>query len=130
MAKSIRCAVGFGEPNLPDDVRVIQYLLNCVPPASGGPHKELLVDGHSGAATIEAIRRFQWAIAKTPGARIAPHSSLLGTLKKFDPYPHLLLPLMETGTKYTMFSPNGTPLRATANVKLSQAHTGSFKKTA
>ena len=130
MAKSISSAVGLGEPNLPNDVSVIQYLLNCVPAAHGGPQKELLVDGRAGTPTIEALRRFQWTTAKTVGARIAPRSSLLGSLQRHDPYPYLLLPVSPVAVKYTMFLPNGTPLRATAGVKFSEAHVGSLKKTA
>jgi hypothetical protein len=132
MAKSISRAVGLGEPNLPDDVRVIQYLLNCVPVAHGGPQKELVVNGQAESATIEAIRRFQWTRAKIAGARIAPHDPLLESLHDYDPFPSVESAVWLLGSKYTMFSRDGIPVRATAGVKQSAKHpgSGSLKKTA
>ena len=130
MAKSISSAVGFGEPNLPNDVRVIQYLLNCVPTAHGGPQKELLVDGRVGTSTVEAIRRFQWTNVKIAGARIAPRSPLLDRLQTYDPFPYGAPPGWGLGAKYTMFLPDGTPVRAMVGFKVAKTHVGSLKKTA
>jgi hypothetical protein len=131
VAKSIDRAVGLGEPNLPDDVRVIQYLLNCVPAADGGPQKELVVNGRADTATLEAIRRFQWTSVKIAGARIAPRSPLLLDLHRYDPFPfeHVLWQL---GSRYRMFLPDGTPVRATAGDKDygKQLGSASLKKTA
>ena len=59
MPKRLAKKVGFGGANLLPDVRVVQYLLNCVPFRLGGPRRELVIDGFVGPNTVDSIRRFQ-----------------------------------------------------------------------
>jgi hypothetical protein len=44
--------------------------------------------------------------------------------------PEFLGVVESVGTKYTMFLPDGTPCRATVNIKLKEASSLSFKKGA
>ena len=57
--KNITASVGQGGANIPADVATIQYLLNCVPVAHGGPAQELEIDGFAGVLTIQSINHFQ-----------------------------------------------------------------------
>lgn len=57
--KDITQPVGQNGANLPDDVFLVQMLLNQVPPAEGGPTPQLDVDGLVGPKTIGAIKQFQ-----------------------------------------------------------------------
>jgi peptidoglycan hydrolase-like protein with peptidoglycan-binding domain len=52
-------SVGAGGVNRPDDVRLVQALINAIPVSQGGPAKTLVVDGLVGPLTINAIRGFQ-----------------------------------------------------------------------
>lgn len=52
-------SVGQGGDNRPDDVRLIQNLLNVVPASEGGPATKLAVDGLVGPKTVAAISRYQ-----------------------------------------------------------------------
>ena len=89
MTKSIWKAVGIGGPNLQADICVVQYLLNCVPAAKGGPLKELAVDGHMDVVVIEAIRRFQRITGAKMSGRLDPRG--IADLQGHDPFPHLEL---------------------------------------
>ena len=55
MAKTIVGSVGNGGLNGTKDTMTIQYLLNCVPKAKGGPMVELVVDGIVGPMTRAAL---------------------------------------------------------------------------
>ena len=57
----IQGSVGLGGTNTSSDVRVIQTLLNAVPPHKGGPAFKLDVDGMCGPKTNSSIQRFQYA---------------------------------------------------------------------
>ncbi len=57
--RPISASVGVGGANRPNDVRIIQEMLNRARPAWGGPMPLLVVDGDCGAKTKEALRRFQ-----------------------------------------------------------------------
>jgi hypothetical protein len=59
MSCSISASVGKGGVNIPQDVSVVQKLLNDVPAQSGGPITPLKVDGLAWSKTIAAISRFQ-----------------------------------------------------------------------
>lgn len=52
-------SVGLSGKNKPEDVRIVQGLLNTVPTTFGGPEKALDVDGFIGPKTVSAITRFQ-----------------------------------------------------------------------
>ena len=52
----IRAAVGRGGKNDPDDVRIVQRLLNEASPSGQGP---LTIDGIAGPETTAAIQAFQ-----------------------------------------------------------------------
>lgn len=87
MAKNIGKSVGSGGVNLYSDVRVVQYLLNCVPVSSGGPQKELAIDGAAGPLTKAAIVGFQKQKLGFCDGRVDPGGRTLTALQIFDPYP-------------------------------------------
>ncbi len=89
MPKSITGSVGRGGRNFPpSDVMTIQYMLNCLTPAQGGPGKELLMDGAAGPATIAAIVAFQRKIGGVADGRVDPGGTTFRALQKSDPYPN------------------------------------------
>ena len=90
--KSLSGSVGRTARNLVEDVRLVQYLLNCVPLTSGGPTRELLVDGVCGPRTVRAIFRFRRALRGPTGARINPNQQVFRALLAHDPYPSRPLP--------------------------------------
>ena len=51
--------VGNGGRNVPADVTLVQFALNLVSAASGGPSRPLSLDGICGPLTVAAINRFQ-----------------------------------------------------------------------
>lgn len=93
MPKSITGSVGRGGRNFPpSDVMTIQYMLNCLTPAQGGPSKELPVDGAAGPATIAAIEAFQRKIGGFADGRVDPGGATFRALQNLDPYPNRSLP--------------------------------------
>ena len=91
--KSLLGRVGRTSRNLFDDVRLVQYLLNCVPITRGGPTRELVVDGVCGQRTVRAIFRFQRTRQQgATGARIVPSRQIFSALLAHDPYPSEPLP--------------------------------------
>jgi hypothetical protein len=106
MPKSIKSAVGLGRANSsPLDVMTIQYLLNCVPTAQGGPLAELAVDGLVGQHTVHAITRFQRTWLGFADGWISPGGKTYARLQQFDPYPQEAL--SPAGMKTGMHSPGG-----------------------
>lgn len=101
MAKSISGSVGKGGKNRPEDVIVVQYLLNCVPSKQGGPAQELILDGLSGPKTCAAIQRFQSAALGFADSRVDPGGQTFTALLNYDPYPNqkLTLPASSAGAK-------------------------------
>ena len=98
MAKSITSGVGRGGRNFPPvDVMTVQYLLNCVPVAQGGPSPELVVDGAAGPKTIAAIEKFQRSLGAFCDGRVDPGGNTLRALQGRDPYPHQ--PIAQNGAK-------------------------------
>jgi hypothetical protein len=86
----LKRSVGFGGDNDPVDVCTVQYLLNCVPSANGGPAQELPVDGarHGGGFTrmVDAIRRFQARIFQGwSDGRVDPNGQTLMHLRRWNP---------------------------------------------
>lgn len=95
MPKAIRGSVGAGGANQPADVFTIQYLLNLVPKARGGPSPELAVDAICGPLTKAAILQFQRASGSPCDGRVDPGGPTFRKLLAFDPFPNLdLTPAM------------------------------------
>jgi peptidoglycan hydrolase-like protein with peptidoglycan-binding domain len=88
MSKSIQSSVGVGGHNVTMSVMTVQYLLNCVPAARGGPVPELAVDGIIGPKTIAAIRKFQTANLGFADGRVDPGGKTITALGAYDPYPN------------------------------------------
>src|SRR4051794_21204819 len=63
-------SVGQNGNNFFEDTKLIQSMLNNVPPAKGGPATKLAVDASPGRLTIAAIRRFQAANACVTDGRV------------------------------------------------------------
>lgn len=99
MAKFISAGVGRSAPNRYDDVRLIQYLLNCVPTNRGGPMRELVVDGVCGPLTMQAISGFQRAQRCPADGRVDPGGPTFRALAAYDPYPQQPLPMGNPGGK-------------------------------
>lgn len=98
MPKNIIGSVGRGGRNHPaSDVMTVQYLLNCVPVAQGGPARELAVDGLVGPKTVTAIEAFQRRLGGFADGRVDPGGQTLRALQARDPYPEQ--PLSATGAK-------------------------------
>ena len=92
MNKSLSGSVGRTSLNIPEDVRLLQYLLNCVPVPRGGPTRELLVDGVCGPLTVRAIVGFQRVQGGLNGGRVDPNRQIFRALLTYDPYPSQPLP--------------------------------------
>ncbi|MFE6162157.1 peptidoglycan-binding protein [Streptomyces sp. NPDC056486] len=73
-APSISATVGAGGTNTPDDVRVVQDLLNRAADAG------LAVDGVCGPDTRQAITAYQAAFLRTPDGRVDPGGQTLRRL--------------------------------------------------
>ena len=63
-------SVGQNGNNFFEDTKLIQSMLNNVPPSSGGPTTQLAVDASPGPLTIAAIMRFQSANACVTDGRV------------------------------------------------------------
>ena len=97
--KMITSAVGVGGKNNSADVATVQYLLNCVPVSSGGPAKELAIDGFAGVLTKQAITGFQqFNFGKSDG-RVDPGHSTIALLNSFDPLPFTPVVVPGAGNK-------------------------------
>ncbi len=94
MPKQLSGPVGIGGRNAPNDVAVVQYLLDCVPASRGGPAPELVIDGMCGPKTSVAIRNFQRANGCPQDGRVDPSGPTFRTLASYDPYPNQSLPPM------------------------------------
>jgi len=97
MAKKLQASVGKGGRNRPEDVLIVQYLLNCVSSKQGGPTKELVLDGLCGPLTEGAIVRFQSKSLGFADGRVDAGGQTFQALLGFDPYPHQNLNLPATG---------------------------------
>ena len=99
LGKSISASVGRAGRNAYEDVRVVQYLLNCVPAGRGGPARELMIDGACGPLTTQAITGFQRALRGPTDGRVDPGGQTLQALRSFDPYPARALPAGQSAGK-------------------------------
>lgn len=61
MVLSTKGSVGASGNNWFEEIKLVQALLNNVPPEKGGPQRKLAVDASPGPLTIAAIKRFQQA---------------------------------------------------------------------
>ncbi len=125
MAKQIRSSVGRAGRNLPaDDVATVQYLLNCVPAAHGGPQRELAIDGMAGPKTVAAIEAFQRRQFGSADGRVDPGGRTLRALQARDPYPDLML--SQQGLKMGGGQPAGIklPWGAPAGLKMGSQPVG------
>jgi hypothetical protein len=87
MAQTIQGSVGQGGRNRPEDVTLIQTMLNLVLPTQGGASPKLVVDGIVGPKTIGAITRFQKQHFGAGGAdgRIDPGKQTFNKLVSLAP---------------------------------------------
>ena len=92
MNKALSRSVGHSAWNRFEDVRLVQYLLNCVPVSRGGPTRELVVDGVCGPRTVRAIFRFKRVRRGSARTRVEPNRQLFHALLTHDPYPSQPLP--------------------------------------
>lgn len=111
MPRMIKGSVGQGGMNQKNDAATIQYLLNCVPTAQGGPQKELVVDGLVGPLTIGAISRFQKTRLGFSDGRVDPGGKSFQALTPYDP------------------NPNGAPVTPGAYGSKSGGKSGPYGKT-
>ena len=86
MVQQLVASVGVNGTNRPEDVKIIQALLNCVPPAQGGAAPLLKVDGLAWSKTTGAIKTFQsqYLHFKWPDGRIDPGGKTFQALSAFD----------------------------------------------
>jgi peptidoglycan hydrolase-like protein with peptidoglycan-binding domain len=87
MSRFISGSVGVGGVNLREDVRVIQELLNQVPPGQGAPAPLLDTDGVVGPKTIAAIRAFQQHHFGWNDGRVDVNNVTIARLNSFDRTP-------------------------------------------
>ena len=82
MCLPIATSVGYMGRNRPDDVRVVQSLLNKFAKTAG--FVPLEVDGHAGSRTLRAIRRFQQQIIRlrNPDGRVDPVGATIRWLNR------------------------------------------------
>ena len=92
MGKSLSASVGRPARNAYEDVRLIQYLLNCVPAQRGGPMRELVINGVCGPLTMRAISGFQRVLRYPADGRVDPGGRTIRALAAYDPYPRQPLP--------------------------------------
>jgi hypothetical protein len=78
----INNSVGTEGVNAPDDVMLVQSLLNLAPPESGGPNQPLDVDGEVGPATIAAISQFQQVQFAFADGLVEPDSETMARLNE------------------------------------------------
>jgi hypothetical protein len=86
MVKQISASVGLNGTNVAQDVKIVQELLNKVPPAKGGAVPALKVDGLAWTKTTNAIKKFQHDCLnfKWPDGRIDAHGKTFQALSAFD----------------------------------------------
>jgi hypothetical protein len=86
MLKNILASVGVNGTNRPEDVKIVQALLNKVPSIKGGPFPALRVDGLAWTKTTNAIKKFQQQCLnfKWPDGRIDPAGKTFRALSAFD----------------------------------------------
>jgi peptidoglycan hydrolase-like protein with peptidoglycan-binding domain len=88
MPNVIQKSVGEGGINRPQDVGVVQTLLNLTSERKGTPKERLAVDGIVGPKTIAAIREYQAKFCKVADGLIDPGKETISRLNQTTPvYP-------------------------------------------
>jgi hypothetical protein len=81
---TISAPVGLGGRNTPDDVRIVQRLLNLAPRGDGGTAGTLATSGISNPETIAAIKAFQLRWFGFSDSLVEPGRKTLGKLNEWD----------------------------------------------
>lgn len=105
MKNTIAFSVGEGGKNRPQDVGIVQTLLNSAGEFRGVPEGRLEVDGIVGPLTLAAIRAFQKYYCKIVDGRVDPNQE---TIKKLNQMA-APLPRLNDGVSYLL--PKGGPTR-------------------
>jgi peptidoglycan hydrolase-like protein with peptidoglycan-binding domain len=82
MNESLKSSVGPGRTNDPQDVSVVQYLLNAAMDRVGSLEDRLEVDGIFGPKTLAAIRAFQQEHTKVVDGRVDPNMETIVALNR------------------------------------------------
>ncbi len=80
MNESLKSSVGPGRANDPQDVSIVQYLLNASMDRHGSLDDRLEVDGIFGPKTQKAIQDFQRKYCKVVDGRVDPNMETLTRL--------------------------------------------------
>lgn len=88
----ISASVGLNAKNIANDVFLIQYALNKVPPIDGGPPQQMKMSGKCGEKTIKAIQNFQ-----------LKHFGFAGSTGKIEPGSQMHQKLIEISKRYQVF---------------------------
>ena len=83
MTNRIRASVGQGGVNDPQDVGIVQHLLNVVGQRTG--ERLLDVDGLVGPLTNAAIRKFQSKHCRVADGRVDPGQETIAALNRLAP---------------------------------------------
>lgn len=128
MARNITAPIGSapGCPNLPNDIRALQELLNLVPFNEGGPRMPMIADGKFGPDFTTALQRFQSQnpLLNSEKMKVSPSGPTVVALNEYDPLPPLTI-------KSRVMCPHGAPVNfagtgraGLTNLTLSLASTG------
>jgi peptidoglycan hydrolase-like protein with peptidoglycan-binding domain len=82
---NINFSVGEGGANIPQDVAVVQFLLDVVRRRDGD--ERLLVDGIAGPKTLAAISQFQKKYCSAVDGRVNPAGETISALNMQAPQP-------------------------------------------
>jgi peptidoglycan hydrolase-like protein with peptidoglycan-binding domain len=104
MFNQIRRSVGAGGVNNPQDVGIVQHLLNLSHALRGVPTERLQVNGIAGPETLAAISEFQSKFCTAVDGRIDPHRETIMQLNR-KAGPSLSL---NTGEEYLQVNLNRT----------------------
>jgi peptidoglycan hydrolase-like protein with peptidoglycan-binding domain len=80
MNESLKSSVGYGRPNDPQDVSIVQYLLNAAMDRTGSLKDRLEVDGIFGPKTYAAVRDFQQENCKVVDGVVDPNMETITRL--------------------------------------------------
>jgi peptidoglycan hydrolase-like protein with peptidoglycan-binding domain len=78
----INTSVGEGGVNRPQEVGIVQHMLNLARAQQGVPSITLKVDGLVGPKTIQAIREFQERFCKIVDGRVDPYQETIQKLNE------------------------------------------------
>jgi peptidoglycan hydrolase-like protein with peptidoglycan-binding domain len=84
-ASSIKKSVGEGADNQPQDVLLVQYLLNLTSERQGVPKKPVPADGKMTKETIAAIKEYQTKFKLEVDGLLEPGGETITSLNKTTP---------------------------------------------